>query len=288
LITIAIVLALVAAAMHGTWNVIVKVSGDPTDTLTRATAAAALLMTPPAFVAWLIAGRPGLSIEAAGLAALSALLELAYIFLLSAAYRRGEVSVVYPIARGSAPLLAVLIGLGLLGERLATPQLIGVGLLLAGILAVTLPQTSGRATLPALATGVAIAAYTAIDRVGVRLAAPWLYGWLLVVILATALVVARWVGTRLARPSIDAGRLPVPKPVTWWQAIVVGLFMWVAYLLVLVALSIAPLSVVAPVREIAVVAVAVWGVWRLRERQAATLKLSGAVATLLGVALLAF
>jgi drug/metabolite transporter (DMT)-like permease len=181
----------------------------------------------------------------------------------------------------------VLIGLGLLGERLAAPQLIGVGLLLAGILAVTLPQTSGRATLPALATGVAIAAYTAIDRVGVRLAAPWLYGWLLVVILATGLVVARWVGARLARPSIDAGRLQVPKPIRWGQAIVVGLFMWIAYLLVLVALSIAPLSVVAPVRETAVVAVAVWGVWRLRERKAAALKLAGAVATLLGVALLA-
>ncbi len=284
MITIAIVLALVAAAMHGTWNVIVKVSGDPADTLTRATAAAALLMTPPAFVAWLILGRPGLSAEAAALAALSALLELAYVFLLSAAYRRGEVSVVYPIARGSAPLLAVLIGLGLLGEKLAAPQLIGVGLLLAGILAVTLPQTSGRATLPALATGVAIAAYTAIDRVGVRLAAPWLYGWLLVVLLATGLVVARWVGGRLSRQSIEA----LPKPVTGWQAIVVGLFMWVAYLLVLVALSIAPLSVVAPVRETAVVAVAVWGVWRLRERQAAALKLSGAAATLLGVALLAF
>ncbi len=288
LITIAIVLALVAAAMHGTWNVLVKVSGDPRNTLTRATAAAAVLMTPPAFFAWLVAGRPGLGIEAAGLAALSALLELIYIFLLSAAYRRGEVSVVYPIARGSAPLLAVLIGLGLLGERLATPQLFGVGLLLAGILAVTLPQTSGRATLPALATGVAIAAYTAIDRVGVRLAAPWLYGWLLVVLLATGLVVAQWVGNRLARPSAEAERAAPPDPVTWRKAIVVGVFMWVAYLLVLVALSIAPLSVVAPVRETAVVAVAVWGVWRLRERQAAALKLSGAVATLLGVALLAF
>lgn len=287
MIPLAIGLALVAAAMHGTWNVLVKVSGDPISTLTRATASAALLMTPPAFVAWLIAGRPGLSIEAAELAALSALLELIYVFLLSAAYRRGEVSVVYPIARGSAPLLAVVIGLGLLGERLAAPQLLGVGLLLAGIVAVTLPQTSGRATLPALATGVAIAAYTAIDRVGVRLAAPWLYGWLLVVLLATGLVVARWVRTRLARPIVESGRASLPPPVTWRQAIVVGVFMWVAYLLVLVALSIAPLSVVAPVRETAVVAVAVWGVWRLGERQAAALKLSGAVATLLGVALLA-
>jgi drug/metabolite transporter (DMT)-like permease len=64
--------------------------------------------------------------------------------------------------------------------------------------------------------------------------------------------------------------------------------MWVGYLLVLVALSLAPLSVVAPVRETAVVAVAVCCVWRLRERQAAALKLAGALATLLGVALLAF
>jgi drug/metabolite transporter (DMT)-like permease len=245
-------------------------------------------MTPPAFVAWLIAGRPGLSIEAAGLAALSALLELAYIFLLSAAYRRGEVSVVYPIARGSAPLLAVLIGLGFLGERLAAPQLIGVGLLLAGILAVTLPQTSGRATLPALLTGVAIAAYTAVDRVGVRLAAPWLYGWLLLSLMATGLMVTQSVRARLARSTVKRGREAPPPPVTWRQAVVVGLFMWVAYLLVLVALSIAPLSVVAPVRETAVVAVAVWGVWRLREREAAALKLSGAMATLVGVALLAF
>ena len=288
LITIAIVLALVAAALHGTWNVLVKVSGDPTDTLTRATAAGALLMTPPAFVAWLISGRPGLSLEAAGLAALSALLEIIYIFLLSAAYRRGEVSVVYPIARGSAPLLAVLIGLGLLGERLAAPQLLGVGLLLAGILAVTLPQTSGRATLPALLTGVAIAAYTAVDRVGVRLAAPWLYGWLLVLLMATGLMVAQRVRARLAGSTVKPDREEPPSPVTWRQAVVIGLFMWTAYLLVLVALSLAPLSVVAPVRETAVVAVAVWGVWKLRERQAAALKLSGAVATLIGVALLAF
>jgi len=288
LITIAIVLALVAAALHGTWNVLVKVSGDPTDTLTRATAAGALLMTPPAFVAWLINGRPGLSIEAAGLAALSALLEIIYIFLLSAAYRRGEVSVVYPIARGSAPLLAVLIGLTLLGERLAAPQLLGVGLLLAGILAVTLPQTSGRATLPALLTGVAIAAYTAIDRVGVRLAAPWLYGWLLVLLMATGLMVAQRVRARLAGSTVKPEREAPPSTVTWRQAVVIGLFMWTGYLLVLVALSLAPLSVVAPVRETAVVAVAVWGVWKLRERQAAALKLSGAVATLIGVGLLAF
>jgi drug/metabolite transporter (DMT)-like permease len=280
LITVAIVLALAAAALHGTWNVLVKVSGDPMTTLTRATVAAALLMTPPAFVAWLIAGRPGLSAEAAALAAVSASLELTYIFLLSAAYRRGEVSVVYPIARGSAPLLAVIAGIALLGEKLSTPQLVGVAFLLVGILAVTVPQTSGRATLPALLTGVAIAAYSAVDRIGVRLAAPWLYGWLLVTLLAIALMVAQRVTARVAHGSNA-------RIIGWRQASAIGLFMWVAYLLVLLALSIAPLSIVAPVREVAVVAVAVWGVWKLRERRGAALKISGAAATVAGIALLA-
>jgi len=266
--------------LHGTWNVLVKVSGDPISTLQRATVAAAVLMTPPALVAWLVTGRPSLGWAAAGLAAVSALLEITYLFLLSTAYRRGELSVVYPIARGSAPLLAVLVGLGILGERLATAQLVGVALLIAGILAVTLPQTSGRATLPALLTGVTIAIYSGVDRVGVRLAQPWLYGWLLVVLIASGLVAARWVSSRFAKQSS-------PAPVGWRQGTVIGIFMWAGYLLVLVALSIAPLAVVAPVREVAIVAVAVWGVWKLRERRAAPLKLAGAVATVVGVALIA-
>lgn len=283
MIPIAIALALAAAVLHGTWNVLVKVSGDPMRTFQRATAAGVALMTPPVLVSWLVTGRPGIAYGAVGLAAISAALEVTYLFLLSAAYRRGELSVVYPIARGSAPLLAVLAGLGILGERLATPQLVGVALLLIGILAVTLPQASGRATVPALLTGVAIAAYTSVDRVGVRLAQPWLYAWLLFVLIAAGLAVASWAAARLGRGSAAGA----PAPISWRQSTVIGVFMWGGYLLVLLALSIAPLSIVAPVRETAVVAVAVWGVWKLHERRAAGLKLSGAVATLLGVALLA-
>jgi len=274
--------------VHGTWNVLVKVSGDPMRTFHRATIVAAIVITPPTIVAWFATGQPALPASAATFAAISAVLELAYLFLLSAAYNRGEISVVYPIARGSAPLLAVLLGLGVLGERLAIPQLIGVGLLLVGILAVTLPQTSGRATVPALLTGVSIAAYSAVDRVGVRMTEPWLYGWLLVALLAVGLVLTRTLLPRLVRRAPAAAAVDRPPPIAWRQALVIGIFMWGGYLLVLLALNLAPLSVVAPVRETAVVAVAAWGVWRLRERRAAGLKIAGAVATLLGVALLAF
>jgi drug/metabolite transporter (DMT)-like permease len=288
---LAIVLALVAAALHGTWNVLIKVSGDPMETFRRATIVAALVTTPIVIAAWLISGHPALPPAALGFAAISAVLELAYLFLLSSAYRRGELSVVYPIARGSAPLLAVLAGLGLLGERLAPAQLVGVALLLLGILAVTLPQTSGRATVPALLTGVTIAAYTAIDRVGVRLTTPWLYDWALIAMLAAGLAITMSVRSKLWRPRSPASVLPPGTterpPVSWREGAVIGVFMWTGYLLVLVALSIAPLSVVAPVREIAVVAVAVWGIWKLRERRSAPLKLLGATATLAGVALLA-
>jgi drug/metabolite transporter (DMT)-like permease len=291
-IALAIGLALAAAVLHGTWNVLVKVSGDPMSTFRRATIFAALASAPITLAAWLIAGRPGLTPSAVGLAAVSAAIELLYLFLLSAAYRRGELSVVYPIARGSAPLLSVAAGLGVLGERLATAQLVGVALLLLGILAVTLPQTSGRAAVPALLTGVSIAAYSAVDRVGVRLSTPWLYGWLLIVLIAAGLAGSMWVGSKVARPrdsspdTVETG-ISEPQPVTWRQAALIGVFMWGGYLLVLAALSIAPLSVVAPVRETAIVAVAVWGVWKLGERRGAPLKLFGASATLVGVALLA-
>jgi drug/metabolite transporter (DMT)-like permease len=269
--------------------VLVKVSGDPMTTFRRATTAAALIATPATIVVWLLADRPGLSPAAAGWCGLSASVELIYLWLLSAAYRRGELSVVYPIARGSAPLLAVIVGLGLLHERLTGVQLAGVGILLLGILAVALPQSSGRATLPALLTGVAIASYTAVDRVGVRLSTPWLYGWLLVILLAVAIPVSMWAVARLSGEHADSQpEAEIAPPLSWPRATLIGIFLWGGYLLVLWALSLAPLSVVAPVRETAVVGVAIWGVWRLRESKGAALKLSGAFATLVGVALLAF
>jgi uncharacterized membrane protein len=220
-IPIAIGLALAAAVFHGTWNVLVKVSGDPITTFRRVTLTTALVATITFIPAWFVIGRPGLNPEAAAWCVLSSLLETAYLWLLSTAYRRGELSAVYPIARGSAPLLSVLVGLVLLGEKLAALQLIGVGLLLVGILAVTMSQATGRATVPALLTGVAIAAYTSVDRVGVRLTTPWLYGWLLFSLMAIELPVSLWIAARLGlhRPPASGGP-------SWRQAIVIGFFMW--------------------------------------------------------------
>jgi drug/metabolite transporter (DMT)-like permease len=280
---LAIGLALMAAVLHGTWNALVKVSGDPIASFRRATLVAGAIATIAFVPAWLLLGRPAISPAAVGFCVISSLLETLYLWLLSAAFRRGELSAVYPIARGSAPLLSVVVGLIVLGERLGPLQLSGVGLLLAGILAVTLSQATGRATLPALLTGVAIAAYTTVDRVGVRLTTPWIYGWLLFTLMAIELPLTLWLGRLFGLyrpPSAAAGP-------SWRQALVIGAFFLAGYVLVLTALSLAPLAIVAPVRETAVVAVAVWGVWRLRERSRIPIKLAGAVATLAGIALLA-
>ena len=283
MIAVAVAMSLAAAVFHGTWNVLVKVSGDPITTFRRASLTAAVVATVALPLTWLLLGAPHLSIGAALLCLVSSLLETTYLWLLSTAYRRGELSSVYPIARGSAPLLSVLVGLTLLGERLSSPQLIGVGLLLVGILAVTVSQAGGRATLPALLTGVAIASYTTVDRIGVRMATPYLYAWLLFTLMAIELPISIWVASalRLYRTPTSV------SPPTWRQSALIGTFFWAGYFLVLWALSLAPLAVVAPVREIAVVAVAVWGVWRLGERNRASLKLAGAAATLVGVGLLA-
>jgi len=276
--------------LHGTWNILAKVSGDPMQTFQRGTLAAVLLSTPAVAVAWVWTGRPGLTPAAAGWCALSGILEVTYLWLLAAAYRRGELSAVYPIARGSAPLLAVIAGLALLNERLSSIQLAGVGMLLLGILAVTLSQATGRATVPALLTGVAIASYTAVDRVGVRLTTPWLYGWLLIVLMSVGIAVSKAVAARFTAGRRQAQQQEPMAPAQGGraQAVLIGIFMWTGYLLVLWALSLAPLSVVAPVRETSVVGVAVWGVWRLRERTAVPMKLAGAVATLAGVLMVAF
>src|SRR5260370_39851998 len=98
---------------------------------------------------------------------------------------------------------------------------------------------------------------------------------------------ARGCAPRGAPRRADQTPPAAPAAIGRGQAVLIGVIMWSGYLLVLWALSLAPLSVVSPVRETSVVGVAVWGVWRLRERTAIPLKLAGAVATLAGVVMVA-
>ena len=269
-------LVLLAAVFHATWNALLKASENPLSLATRALTWGTAVSLPPVAVAWLLAGRPGLPLAGWLLALASAFLELIYFITLSLAYRRGELSVVYPIARGTAPLLAVLVGLLLLGERLHAVALLGVIALLGGIWAIRRPAAAGSALWPALLTGVMIAAYTSLDRIGVRLGSPWIYGWLLWLFGAVFLVAF----TRIRR--IPHSRL-TDEPAL---SLAVGVLMTAAYFMILFALSVAPLAIIAPLRESAIVLVTAWGIWRLRERRGAWLRLGGALAIVAGIALL--
>jgi drug/metabolite transporter (DMT)-like permease len=238
------------------------------------------------------------SAQAVVLALASGVVELFYFLFLSAAYRRGDLSTVYPIARGSAPLLSVASGILLLGERLHPLALAGVGLVLAGIWLARAPSGSGAAVRFALLTGVTIAAYSTIDRLGVLAAPPWLYGWMLWVVTAALLWVAIAVrGARRPAASAPAAaslgspqptaELPAAPPRSARRDLVVGVAMLGAWLLILQALSLAPLAAVGPLREAAIVLTAGWGVLRLGERTRARSRLAGALAIAAGVVMVA-
>jgi drug/metabolite transporter (DMT)-like permease len=267
---VAVVLAFGSAVLHAAWNVRLKAVADPLRVAAVAMPLATLLATPAAAAAWLAAGRPGLPWQGWALAAGSGLVELAYFHALATAYRRGDLSSAYPVARGTAPVLAALVGLLVLRERVGVVQMVGLGVLLAGIWLARPPLGRRTALGPALLTGVLIATYTTVDRVGVRLGPFWLYTW--AVFAATSLWLLPW-----ARPGAGTAARALP----------VGVLAIGAYGLTLAALSLAPLALVAPLRESGVVVVALWGVLRLGERERARLKLAGAAAVLAGATLLA-
>lgn len=272
---VVVVLALAAAGLHAGWNILLKTSGDPLPTSTRALATSALLVSPGLLLVWLLTGHPGLPPLGWLILVLSALAEAIYFVFLSRAYQAGDLSVVYPVARGTGPLVAVAAGLLILREHLTALELVGVVALLGGIWAVRKPKLDA-AVLPALVTGVFIGVYTTLDRVGINLGSPWLYAGLLWGLMA-AFLVAVTRGRPLARGSGE----------NWRVSISIGLMMASAYGLVLLALTLAPVAIVAPLRESAIVLVTAWGVWRMKEREGAALRIAGAVAIVAGIVLIA-
>lgn len=292
---LALALVLVAAVLHAGWNVLLKTSEDPLRTAVRLQAIGTTVLVPFAVVAWFLIGRPPLEPAGIGLALGSGVLEAIYFLCLSAAYSRGDLSLVYPIARGTAPLLAIGIGVVLLRETLGLAASIGVGCLVAGILLVARPwralQVAGRRHRGAIgfafATGASIAAYSAVDRLGVRILEPWLYGAALAVfatvILATVVFVGRRTGV-LGTPE------PAARPTPIWRDGLAGVLSLTAYLLILFAYSMAPLAAVAPLRESGIVIAAAWGAIRLGEsagRREAVARIAAAALVVIGAVLLA-
>jgi drug/metabolite transporter (DMT)-like permease len=310
-----------AAILHAGWNILLKTAGDPLRTAGRGMLVGAIVLIPSGFVGWLLVGRPAIPTEAWVLALASGILEAVYFALLSGAYDRGDLSLVYPIARGTAPVLSVAVGIVFLGERLGPVGALGVGLLLIGILSLqrpwavlgsgALPRRTREAAWLAVATGVSIACYSAVDRVGARTVPPWLYASLIwtftAVFLVGGIAVADRLGRRNAELAFESAAVvgagdggldailadPAPtdrRAAGWGRAAIGGLVTVLAYLLVLVAYTFAPLAVVAPVRESAIVLVSGWGSFRLGEaasRRVGLSRLGSAAIIVVGAFLLA-
>jgi uncharacterized membrane protein len=308
---IVFVLVATAAVLHVTWNVLLKTAGEPLRAAAVGMATAAAVLCPIALAAWFLTGRPAVPSSTLTLAVVSGALEAVYFAFLAAAYRRGDLSLVYPLARGTAPLIAVAIGVLILGETLSPTGSVGVVCLLIGIVAIQRPwqylreagREHGSAAGYAMLCGVTIAAYSAVDSVGVRGTAVWIYAGLIwawmTVFLWGYVWVYRWrAATRLAASTgggsieIDGG-IDAPEERAAFsrrRAAIGGLFTLAAYFLILAAYSVAPLTAVAPLRESAIVLASAWGALRLREAADArdAVRLIGAAAlVVLGAVLLA-
>lgn len=268
----ALALALAAACLHAFWNLAIAGAPDAEAATAVALSFSVLAFAPVAAVRW------DVSAAALPYAAASSALHLTYFALLAAAYRRADLSLVYPLARGLGPVLVLVVSLSVLGADLSTNESLGVVTVTAGVLLVARLRLRAdrEGILLSVAVAACIAAYTLVDKEGMRHAAPVPYLEIALVApaaLYTAVVAAKR-GVRAlgeaVRPRVGAA----------------GLAMFGAYALVLAALAIAPAAPVAAVRETSIVIATALAAVVLRER-VGTVRLAGAALVAAGVVALA-
>jgi drug/metabolite transporter (DMT)-like permease len=268
--TSALLLALAAAFVHALWNVLLARSRDVEAATAVALITAELVFAPVAALTWSAQRSvwPFLLVTGA--------LQLAYFALLATAYRLVPLSVVYPIARGGAPVLVLLAGGVLLGRPASTPQVVAVLLVVAGILLVRgFGGADPRGVAFGLVIAACIAAYTLVDKNGVQHADPITYLELsmLAPTVVYAAAVMRVKGVTAVRDAVNS------------SSILAGICTFGAYALVLAALQRAPAAPVAAVRETSVVIAALLAAVVLKERVPAS-RFAGAVVVAAGIALL--
>ncbi|QEO14457.1 EamA family transporter [Agromyces intestinalis] len=304
----ALAIVLAAAVCHAAWNIVAHgVSRIGLPFLWWGAIASTVLWLPVVpFTGGLGAASP--TEFAIGVIA-SAGLHCAYMLVLQRGYATGRLSTVYATARGTGPAITVLVAVLWFGERPTVAELAGIAVIIAGVVAIGLVDRGSGPTAPGgrgaeagmgtdvtgprrrlrdrvdpglawgLATGVGIAAYTLWDAQAVR---TW-----------GAAPVAYMVGTTLGEIVLFSALLGRRRRelVAVWRAhwprvLAFGALSPLAYILVLAAMTMAPVSLVAPLREISVVLVSVFGVLVLREGRA-TWRVAASVAVVAGVVLMA-
>jgi len=270
-------LLLTAAVLHATWNAILRSGSDRLWSITIMAAVGALVALPFAL------GLPKPDAASWPYLALSASLQVGYSLFLVRAYRDGHLAHVYPIARGTAPLLVTLGAAVFAGERLGAPAAAGVALVSGGIMILGLGRDRPdlRSTAAALAAGAFIASYMVTDGVGVRASehAAGYAAWQAVAQGAT-LPLVYW-AIRGRPPGVPRG-WPGARVIA---AAVMGVF---GYCVVIWAMSRSPMGQVSALRETSILFAALIGAVFLREPVTARRLLGGAVIASGAICLSAF
>jgi drug/metabolite transporter (DMT)-like permease len=263
----ALVLVLGSAAVHALWNALLADAEDTHAASAAMLLAGLVLFAPVAALTW------DLDAAAIPYVLASGCLELLYFGLLAAAYARAELGFVYPVARGSAPVVVLAVSLVALGASVSAWQAAGVLAVAAGVMLVRgLGAGRGADLALALCVGACIAAYTIVDDHGLRHAAPIAY--LALVIAVAAVPYAAVVGPRAIRRAATG------------RTLLAGAGMFGAYALALAALELAEAAPVAALRETSVLMAAV-GAALVGQARMPVMRVAGACVVVVGAAAIA-
>ena len=277
----ALALILVAAFCHATWNLVLKRSkGGGIIFFWLVAWIESLIYAPLALIFFVQLGYTP-DLRALVMMLGSALIHVAYFVFLDRGYRTGDLSLVYPLARASGPLLTIVAAIFFLGEKpapiaLAGALMIGAGAVLLSGNPVSMFKRGGQGIGFALATGAMIALYTVWDRQAVAafLIPPVIFYW-------GSIVMRLMVTTPTAlrqMPAVKALWLTERRAIT-----IVAVLSPLSYCLALFAMKMAPLSYVAPARETSILIAALYGTHFLKEGDVAR-RLSAAALMVIGLA----
>ncbi|MCH2202081.1 MAG: EamA family transporter [Fuerstiella sp.] len=247
----AVVLILTSAFMHATWNLLAKRAGGGAVFVWLFTAVSSVILCPVGLVLYLTQ-RPDIGLLGFLFMCGTALLHLLYFVVLQRAYLVGDLSLVYPLARGTGPMLSTLMAVIILGERPSVVTVGGLMLVVAGVLLLTWrpnrshPNEQTRAAIKwGGLCGICIGSYSVWDKYAVS----EIHVPPVLLELFTGLAICL-----MLSPHALAHRQTVRN--VWhnrrWEVISVALLAPTAYILVLTAMSFTPLSAVAPAREISI------------------------------------
>lgn len=269
----AVVAVLVAALLHAGWNLVVKSSGDRLVAATSQVVLAALVSFPLVIARGFPTGGTSFLLG-------SAVVQVIYLYALAAAYNHADLSFVYPIARGSAPVLIALSALAGLSEPIAARGWLALALICGGVAAMGLAARSHQGLGWSLLTGLLIATYITIDGRGVtRVNDVIAYTGTLYCVTAVLLI-----PVVLASRGFQQVRETMTRE--WGRHLFAGIAGVGSYGLLLYASRLAPLSLVAAARETAVVFAAIGG-WLFLGERVGRMRALAVIVIAIGVIILA-